>query len=105
MKLCVLTNNLDFKNGAGRFSIGLISHLEKLNPTLEIKVLTTVSSDLKNERSILYSNKFKLLFNFWLIRRELKSCDLIHAIDVFPYGIIAAIATLGFKKKIIITID
>lgn len=37
-------------------------------------------------------------------RKHLKTCDVVHALDVYPYGIIAFLSTLFLRKKIIITL-
>ncbi len=36
-------------------------------------------------------------------RKYCKNCDVIHAIDGYPYGIVAALANIGLNKKLIIT--
>ncbi len=37
------------------------------------------------------------------IRKLAKSCDLVHALDAYPYGIIGAAATIGLRKPLAIT--
>ncbi|MEK7083305.1 MAG: glycosyltransferase family 4 protein, partial [Patescibacteria group bacterium] len=69
----------------------------------DITVLTSEHSGLPFEHTILHPQKIKLLQEFWHIRKIMKTCDIIHALDGFPYGIIAVLASLGLKKKIIIT--
>lgn len=103
MKICILTHNLDVKNGGGRFSYELITKLKKLDKDLEIKVLTAVNSGHKLEKTILYPNKIKLFFSLLKIRKVIKQYDIIHALDGWPYGVIAVLASIGLSKKIIIT--
>ena len=55
------------------------------------------------ELPILYPNKLRLLLELPKIRKIFKECDIIHALDGWPYGVIAALASLGLKKKLIIT--
>ena len=55
------------------------------------------------DRPIIYANKFKLLRSLGQIRKTIKQCDIVHALDLFPFGIVAIIASLGLGKKIIIT--
>ncbi len=44
-----------------------------------------------------------MLRNFFAIRAQCSAADVIHAIDVFPYGILAALTSFGLKKPLIIT--
>ncbi len=102
MKICFLTHNLKQDNGAGVFSLRLIEGLkETLN--CEVSVLVSQPSGHKEEIPILFPSKFKLLKNFFRIREIIRKNDLIHALDAFPYGVIAYLASLGLGKKIIIT--
>jgi len=36
------------------------------------------------------------------IRKYIKKCDIIHALDGYPYGVIATLANIGLNKKLII---
>ncbi len=101
-RICFLTNSLNTSQGGGRFSLGLIDNIKKTN-IFNIDILTTVSSGHDLEKPILYSSKIKLILSFFKIRKIFKKCDIIHAIDGFPYGVIAVIASLGLRKKIIIS--
>lgn len=102
MTICFLTHNLKQDNGTGVLSLRIIKGVEKL---LGVKIiaLTTEGSGLSWERHILYPQKWKFISNFFRIRKILKNCDVIHAIDAYPYGVLAVFCTLGFRKKIIIT--
>lgn len=102
MKILFLTHNLRQDNGAGVFSLRLINGVkEKLG--CEVSALTTVPSGAIYEHAILYPNKFKLLMSLLQIRKLLQDADIIHALDAFPYGMIAVVAAFGLRKKIIIT--
>ncbi|OGZ24844.1 MAG: hypothetical protein A2896_01630 [Candidatus Nealsonbacteria bacterium RIFCSPLOWO2_01_FULL_43_32] len=103
MKICYLTYSLDLDRGAGKFSKTLIDTFHQMNPEWDIVVLTTKKTGDLNEKPIIYANKYKLLLNFIKIRSIIKECDLVHALDGFPYGVIAALATMGLKKRLIIT--
>ncbi len=102
MKVCILANNLNTSNGGGRFASELIKHLKK-NINIDIVALTTSGSNFDFEKPILYPNKIKLFLSLFKIRKTLKECDIVHSLDVFPYGLIAALASVGLGKKKIIT--
>lgn len=102
MKICFLCHNLKNDNGAGVFSERLIRGLkEKIK--CEVVALTTEQGGISYEIPILYPDKKRLAREIFRIRRIFKICDVIHALDGFPYGVIAVLASLGLKKKVIIT--
>ena len=103
MRICYLTYSLDLDRGAGKFSKTLIDTFHNINPEWDIIVLTTRPTGDQNEKPIIYANKYKLLLNFIKIRSIIRDCDLVHALDGFPFGVIAALATMGLKKRLIIT--
>ncbi len=95
MKICYLNHDTRNNTGAGRFYNSLSAAVKKAIPGVGIEILTS--------ENILCPNKLKLLLAFPMIRKVFKSCDVIHALDGWPYGVIAAVASLGLKKKLIIT--
>ena len=103
MDICFLTHNLDIKNGGGRLSYELISGLQKTSPDVKIKVLTTIFSGYEYEEAILYPNKIKLFFSLLKVRKILKHYNIIHAFDGMPYGVIASLALVGLRNKLIVT--
>lgn len=102
MKICFLTHNLRQDNGVGVFSRRLIEGLRE-SLGAEVIALTVVAGREPYERTILHPNKLRLLLRLPEIRRTLRECDVIHALDVFPYGFIAALASFGLGKKVVIT--
>ena len=102
MKICFLTHNLKQDNGLGVFSLRVISGIVK-TLSCDALVLTTKLSGFPNERPILSPNRFRLMLAIPTIRRAIKECDVVHCLDAFPYGFLAVIASIGLKKKIIIT--
>ncbi len=101
MKVCILANNLNINNGGGRFASDLIKYFKKKD--INIIALTTSKSDSYLEKAIIYPNKIKLALSLFKIRKIIKKCDVVHSLDVFPYGLVASIASIGLKKKKIIT--
>ncbi|TSC83065.1 MAG: hypothetical protein G01um101419_265, partial [Parcubacteria group bacterium Gr01-1014_19] len=95
MKIFFLNHDLSPYTGAGRFFIFLTSTLKHLLPDLSIKVAT--SEDL------ISINKIKLLWNTPKILSIAKGSDLIHALDGWPYGFLAAICARLLRKRLIIT--
>ncbi len=98
MKICFLAHNIASDNGAGVFSKRIIDGLRKVL-NAEVIVLTTQGSGEPYERAILYPNRRKLLAQFFAIRKLCKSADIVHALDVYPYGVVMILATFGLSKK------
>src|SRR3989344_793713 len=103
MRVCFLNHDLRENTGAGRFGLQLIANLGQKYPGFHPVVLTVEGCGHQQERSILSSNIFWLIFSFPRIRSVFKECDIIHALDGFPYGVIAAVASVGLGKKLVIT--
>lgn len=103
MKICFLTHNLRQDNGAGVFSRRLITGLRDALSS-DIVALTTVPRGESYEKAVLAPNKLRLAGQILRVRALMRGCDVIHAFDAFPYGLIAAVASLGLRKKLILTV-
>jgi phosphatidylinositol alpha-1,6-mannosyltransferase len=102
MKICILTHNIRQDNGAGVFSRRLIEGVRKA-ADVEVFALTTAGAGEPYETPILYPRRTALLSALPLVRSVIKKCDVVHALDAYPYGLVAVIASWGLSKKIIIT--
>lgn len=102
MKICFLAHNLGHDNGAGVFAGRIAEGVKAAG--FEVMVLTSIYSGKDYEKTLISPNRFQLFKNFFKIRRELRDCDLIHALDLFPYGFAAFFCSLGLKKKLILTL-
>jgi phosphatidylinositol alpha-1,6-mannosyltransferase len=102
MKICFLAHNIRSDNGGGVLARNII---EGLRGTLQADVtaLTVVSAGLPYEKPILFSGWMGIIRCLLTVRRIAKECDVVHAFDVFPYGIIGFFAVLGRRKKFVIT--
>ncbi len=104
MKVCFLAHNADIKNGGGRLVFELATRLKKVLPGGEIEVLTSSPSGPDFARPVISPGWQGLISNLFRLRRHFKKSDLIHAFDLWPYGFLAVAASLGLKKKIVITL-
>jgi glycosyltransferase involved in cell wall biosynthesis len=104
MKICFLAHNIGSANGGGRLVLELVKHLKKNNFSEDIQVLTQMNTGQEFEKSILSDNFVEFVFSLPRLRAIFKKYDIIHAFDVFPYGLIAFAALLGLKKKLVITV-
>src|SRR3989344_7130297 len=95
MKICILTQTFNSQTGAGVFAGNLIDGVKKRDHNMEFSVMTG--------EDFLKPNIYQLLKNWLHIRNEIKKSDLVHALDAYPYGVIACMANLGVSKPVIIT--
>lgn len=101
MRICFLTNTMGVNSGYGRHSREIIGRVSKF---AEVTVLTEVKSGYPNEIAVLdgassLRNIFKLSK---LVKPYLKDCDVIHALDVYPYGVIGTLAK-SVSQKLMMT--
>ncbi len=95
MRICYLNHDTKTNTGAGKFYTSFSEAVKKIVPGAQTEALTS--------ENVLYPNKFKLLLALPVIRKILSSCDLIHALDGWPYGVIGALANVTLKKPFVIT--
>lgn len=102
MKVCFLAHNLKDDNGGGTLARHIVLGL---HDSLSCEIMTFIyePSGLPFEIS-LSRGKLGFLKNFFALRQAIKLCDVIHAFDVYPYAILAYLASLGLGKKSIITL-
>ncbi len=106
MKICFLTNTLNIGSGWGRYSWEVVSRMAK-QPDIEVIVLTEEKSGSLLEKVILQhslKNLFFVFLNALKARKYIKQAEVIHCLDAYPYGIIAALANLGLNKKLILSV-
>ncbi len=95
MKICYLNHDIRPDTGAGRFCSALTQAIKEINPDIEVRIITS--------KDLLSGGVWGLCLKFFKIRSVLKKYEIVHALDGWPYGFIAVIASLGLNKKIIIT--
>lgn len=103
MKICFLTHNIRQDNGAGVFSRRLIKGVMDAFGKEAVMALTSAPDGEPYEIPLIRPGIFGIGSELFRIRAAIKTCDVIHALDVFPYGLVAVLTSLGLGKKIIIT--
>ena len=86
MKICYLVDNMEPKHGGGRYAGDLIAAVKERGYDAGILEVNSILDAVK-------------------VRKYCKNCDIIHAIDGYPYGVVAALANFGLNKKIVITVQ
>ncbi len=95
MKIVVLAHTLDDRTGTGEFVSSMINHTQDSVPDTSFSVMT--SEDL------LAPSYICVLKNWSAIREKLRNADVVHAIDAYPYGAIAALANIRIGRPLVIT--
>lgn len=95
MKIAYLTSTLNPHTGAGVFSNHMIDGVRIALPQSSFTIMTS--------EDVLVADKLGLLLRMPKIVGLLAKVDVIHALDGFPYGVIAAIANFFLGKPLIIT--
>src|SRR3989344_7228170 len=99
MKIVYLTNGMSPQDGWGRYSSDLVCGVKEWGH--EVFVLKEKDDGL--EGISVLKRGFGVFESAWKIRKYLEEADIIHALDGYPYAVIAALANLGLNKKLIIT--
>lgn len=95
MRICYISHTLDPRTGAGVFTENLINGIRDCQKNAEFCVLTSENH--------IKPSVFSLLLNLPYIRKRFRESDVIHALDGYPYGVVAALANFGISKPLIIT--
>jgi len=104
MKLALLSKTIAADmNGYGRYTKAVANELKKI-PDLEIKIFTRDKSGDYSFPTLIFKNNLLLVFwSFFYLKRLIKDCDSIHALDGYPYGVMGIFAKLGTRKKLFIS--
>ena len=101
MRVLVIADNIQLRDGTGRYSSMALAEYPSLG--VEPTILTLKSKGkFKDELNILLplttlANFFR---NVFLTRKLAKNFEVVHAFDVWPYGVYAYLAVLATKKKL-----
>lgn len=112
MNILIITRSLSTSDGQGRYATDLI---KMILPVHKVTVLSpdikVVDESIKEKIRIVkipeWRGRFKwfLFFEyFFILRQYLSWCDAIHALDVYPFGIVASLVNFRRKKKLILTL-
>src|SRR3989344_788727 len=98
MKICFLVPDLDTNGGWGRYAAELVTYAKQVGH--EVGVLVE-NSHTEGSKPILRRDK-GMLGSVFATHKYIKDYDIIYALDVYPHGIIAYLASIGLKKKLIL---
>ena len=90
---------MDPKTGGGRYASDLVIGIKRSGH--ETVIFKKRDDDF--ERMPILKRGAGMFLSAIKIRKHFKDCDIIHAFDVYPYGIIAWLANMFSNKKLVIT--
>lgn len=101
MKILYLTHNIDPKNGWGRYSRDIIYGMKSAGHDI---VILKEEDDGWEGVPIIYRD-WRIIVSIFkiLLRIDVWRSDIIHALDLYPYGIIAWVINIFLRKKMFIT--
>ena len=102
MRIGYITSGLSKSNGWGRFSSDLISTVESLGH--EVTILCE-SKESPRGLPIIKRGLWGILTSIRPAIKQLRDCDIIHAMDPYPFGVIAYFANFFLKKPLVISLQ
>lgn len=96
MNICILTHNTDIRAGWGRYSDLLASSLRKRGHHIVVLTEREGEHPILRRRLGIFFSALRAVQYFW-------QADIIHALDVYPFGIIAWLANIITRKPLVIT--
>ncbi len=102
MKVVYITDNVDQKNGGGRFSYELIRQLKFAMPDLQQTVIVKSGSPT-TDHIVIGKGLMGFVTHFFRLRSLVGQADIVHAFDGMPYGLMATLLAWGQRAKVVIT--
>lgn len=99
MKICYLTSHLSSQDGWGRYAWNLIRGVQSAGH--EVTVLHENRDGFPGEPVL--QRGPALIFSLLKARQYIQDCDIVHALDGYPYGVIAHFVNRFCGKKFVIT--
>lgn len=105
MKVLLVTKTLEPKGGAGRYSRQILECLKKKHVDCSVATEKGLTDSVRAEcvlRPISGSrifSFFNFIHNVLTFRKVARNFDVIHALDIWPYGVYGYFASIGTRKK------
>ena len=99
MKILIITASLKPTSGIGRYSREVVDGL--IRNGIDVSVAAYSASEVSYPVIIFEQSRSILSFigNILKLRRLARGVDIVHSLDVWPYGVYGYLAVLGTKKR------
>lgn len=101
IKVLILTKTLDERCGWGRYSWNIVSRLLKY-PAIQTLCLVEKPSHGKNYEKLFFSPHYhpgKFLKMLSCLRQQIKTADIVHCFEGYPYAVFFFLASFGLRHK------
>lgn len=95
MKIVYVTHSSNPRTGAGTLASNIVKGAVASMPGVSVEMLTS--------ENFLQPKKIKFLTHLPKVAKIIRSADVVHALDGFPYGVLADLLTLGTRIPVIVT--
>lgn len=106
MKILMVTKTLEPKGGAGRYSRQILEYMEKKRVDCSVATEEGSNDSVQTEcflRPISgsrISSFINFIHNVLALRKTSRNFDVIHTLDIWPYGVYGYAASIGTGKKL-----
>ncbi|MDP2593157.1 MAG: glycosyltransferase family 4 protein [bacterium] len=102
MKILFITHSLGHDYGAGVFARNIIEGVRQRGYTVTVATKMSVAK-FPYEKSFMSFGLFRFFHTVFRLRNLSREADIVHTFDTYPYAIAAFLATLGLKKRKVLT--
>lgn len=99
VKIAYLAKNTDHGSGGGRYAQNVIKNTRSLG----YEVVVFKEEDDGQEGESILRRGLRMFTSAWKLRRATRDCDVVHALDVWPYGVHGYLAVVGTNKQLFLS--
>ncbi|MBX4195819.1 glycosyltransferase family 4 protein [Candidatus Parcubacteria bacterium] len=99
MKIAYLAKTIDHGSGGGRYALSVVKVARGLG--LEVEVFK--EEDDGHEGQAVLRRGLGIIQSSLKLRKLVKSFDVVHSLDVWPYGVHAYLSVIGTDKKLFVS--
>jgi phosphatidylinositol alpha-1,6-mannosyltransferase len=99
VKIAYLAKNIDPRSGGGRYALNVIKSARALGH----EVLILKEDDDDQEGEAVLRRGVSMLMSAFRVRKMVGGYDVVHSLDLWPYGLHGLLAVLGTDKKLFIS--
>ncbi len=101
-RVVFLAHNVRPHNGGGVLARNIIKGMAASLPST-VRVVTAQAGGEMGEEPLFAPRWFLSMPRLWKMIRAVRQADIVHAFDVFPYGVIGVLCARGSRAKVVIT--
>ena len=99
--IVILTLDTDPKGGYGRYASELASGISQNG----YDILFLKERGSGQSGVVCLKRRFGMFLSAWKVRKYFRQADIVHALDVYPYGIIAWLGNIFLNRPLVLTLQ